>query len=100
MSKYDDESICVYNRDEPNRLEDTLSFKASKWDPGKSTKPSFVLVNENLGLLYVQADGTASAGGGGAFTLLLAVDLNAKNNRSCGSAVNWHTTWNCVQSQQ
>jgi DNA-binding beta-propeller fold protein YncE len=79
VSKYEEESISDYNGDEPNRLEDTINFKASKWDPGTSTRPNFVLVNEDLGLLYVQADGTASAGGGGgAFTLLLAVDLNTK----------------------
>jgi DNA-binding beta-propeller fold protein YncE len=79
VSKYEDESISIYNGDEPNRLEDTINFKASSWDPGTTTKPSFVLVNEGLRLLYVKADGTASAGGGGgAFTLLLVVDLNTK----------------------
>jgi DNA-binding beta-propeller fold protein YncE len=79
VSNYEDESICVYNCDEPNILEDTINFKASKWDPGTSTRPSFVLVNEDLGLLYVEADGTASAGGGGgAFTLILVVDLKTK----------------------
>jgi DNA-binding beta-propeller fold protein YncE len=79
VSKYENESISVYNGNESNRLEDSINFKASKWDAGTSTKPSFVLVNEDLRLLYVKADTTASAGGGGGGgESLLVIDLNTK----------------------
>jgi hypothetical protein len=81
VSKYEDESVYVYNGNESNRLEDSINFKESKWNllSSSTTKPSFVLVNEDLRLLYVKADVEASAGGGG-YTAqhILVVDLNTK----------------------
>jgi hypothetical protein len=79
VSQYEEESISVYNGNDSNKLEDTFNFKASKWDEGTSTRPSFVLVNEDLKLLYVKAYVTGSAGGGGGGgEQLLVVDLSTK----------------------
>jgi DNA-binding beta-propeller fold protein YncE len=79
VSQFEEESISVYNGKDSNKLEDTINFKASKWDAGTSTRPSFVLVNEDLRLLYVKAYVTGSAGGGGGGgEELLVVDLNTK----------------------
>ena len=88
VSKQENESISVYNGNKSNRLEDSINFKA-KWDTGTSTRPSFVLVNEDLRLLYVKAYASGSAGGGGGGgELLLVIDLNTKktiNTRSLPS---------------
>ena len=81
VSNYDNESISVHIDNESDRLEDTISFKQSKWNllSGMWTHPSIVLVNEDLGVLYVKADVTVSAGGGGGTSeQLLVVDLNSK----------------------
>lgn len=81
VSNYDNESISVHIGNESNRLEDTISFKESKWNllSGSWTHPSLVLVNEDLGVLYVKADVTVSAGGGGGTSeQLLVVDLDTK----------------------
>ena len=80
-SNYEDESISVHNGNESNRQQDTISFKQSKWNllSGMWTHPSFVLVNEDLGVLYVKADVTVSAGGGGGTSeQLLVVDIDTK----------------------
>lgn len=81
VSNYDNESISVHLGNESNRLEDTISFKESKWNllSGSWTHPSLVLVNKDLGVLYVKADVTVSAGGGGGTSeQLLVVDLDTK----------------------
>jgi len=80
-SKYEDESISVHSGNDSNSLVDTISFKESKWSllSSSSTKPSFVLVNEDAEILYVKAYVTASAGGGGGWSeQLLVVDLDTK----------------------
>jgi hypothetical protein len=84
-SNYEDESISIYNGNESNRLEGTISFKAkpqSKWSRSVSSftrNPSFVLVNEDLRVLYVEAVVTVWVGGGdGSSEQLLVVDLDTK----------------------
>lgn len=96
-SKNDNESISVHNTgDESNKLEGTISFKESKWNLFSSsfTNPSFVLINENLGVLYVKAVVTVSAGGGGGSSeQLLVVDLDTKKviNRRAVPSTNTQT---------
>ena len=62
VSKYETESISVYNGNESNRLEYSINLKGMG---GQRTNPSLVLVNEDLRLLYVKIDGADGAEGGG-----------------------------------
>ena len=81
VSNYENESISVFNGNESNRLENSIDFKEGKWNilSSSTTKPSFLLINEDLRLLYVKVDATvAVGGGGGAYEALLAIDLNTK----------------------
>lgn len=83
VSKYNSQSISVYDGNNSNELVDSISLKSKG-------NPSFVLVNEILRLLYVKVIVSASVEGGGALIdQILVIGLNDKriiNARSVPSS--------------